>query len=70
MPKIKKELTPLHLRCTFGACPQVHLLDDGNILIIGKKPDSDLAHEVGSKVAADENVVIISPEFLAKILPQ
>lgn len=36
--KIKDEITPHHLRCAFGSCPSVYELEDGNLLIIGKKP--------------------------------
>jgi len=67
MPKIEKEITPAHLRCSYGGCPSVSVLTDGSLLIVGKKPSSDLMNELNGKVADDEQAVTISAEFLRHV---
>jgi hypothetical protein len=61
--KIKNEVTPAALRCSCGACQAVYRLHDGDLLIVGKKLDKELAQEIQSKVADDEYAIKISPEF-------
>jgi len=63
MPKIKKEITPVQLRCSYGACPAVYLLSDGNLCIVGKKPPKDLTADIDGKVSDDEHAIMISREF-------
>jgi len=63
MPKIKEELTPSALRCSIGACPAVFSLDDGNLLIVGKKLSPELAKETEGKVSDDEHAIVLSPDF-------
>ena len=61
-----KNITPQHLRCTFGACPSVFRMEDGNLLIIGKKPSAELADEIRSRIGPGEQAVIIAPAYLAQ----
>ena len=63
MPKIKKEITPSHLRCSIGGCPGVFTLSDGDLLIIGKALSPDLLEQVAGRVASDEIALKLSPEF-------
>ena len=67
MGKIKEELTPAHLRCSWGGCPAVYSLSDGKLLVIGKKPAEDLAAQIEGKVADDEFAVVLGPEFFQNL---
>ncbi len=64
---LKKNLTPSDLRCNFGACPAVFELEDGQLVIVGKKPTADLDQELSSLVAGDEYAIVVSPALLANI---
>lgn len=61
------DLTPPHLRCSYGGCPAVLALSDGDLLIIGKKLPADLSRQIEEKVAKDEFAVKINPEFFKKL---
>jgi len=61
------ELTPRRLRCSHGGCPAVFAASDGDYVIIGKKVPSDLQEQLQTRIADDEFVVKIKPEFLAGI---
>lgn len=61
------ELTPTHLRCSWGGCPSVFALSDGQILIIGKKPSPDIYSQVQEKVADDEFAIVINRDLLKNI---
>jgi hypothetical protein len=64
---ISEELTPLHLRCVPCSCPAVYRLENGNLLIIGKRLSPEQAAEVIGKIAADEEAVVISPDYFANL---
>ena len=64
MAKIKAELTPIHLRCTVGACPAVYLLDDGDLLIVGKRLEADVLAGIAHKVTDDEFAIRLHPSYL------
>jgi hypothetical protein len=65
--KIKKEITPSHLRCVYGTCSGVFELDDGNLLIIGSKPLSSLHEQILKKIAPDELAIVINPAFFENL---
>jgi hypothetical protein len=65
---VKEEITPSYLRCSYGGCPAVFKLSDGDLLIIGKVPSSDLLEEINGRVSADEFAVKLSPEFFKSLL--
>ena len=65
--KIKTEITPHHLRCAFGSCPGVYELEDGNLLIIGKKTSDSLHKEIKNKIGSDEFAVVINPDFFQNL---
>jgi hypothetical protein len=64
---VKEEITPSHLRCFPGSCPAVYTLEDGNLLIIGKKLSSEVDAEVRNKVGDDEYAIVLSPEFFQNL---
>jgi hypothetical protein len=60
-----KNLTPEHLRCTWGGCPSVHRLDDGQLLIVGKMASDEEILKAGAVVGLDERALTIGAEYLA-----
>jgi hypothetical protein len=64
---LKKNLTPSDLLCRFGACPAVFELEDGQLVIVGKKPTGDLNQELSPLVGSDEYAIVISPALLANV---
>ena len=63
-----RNLTPVHLRCQWGACPAIHELDDGSLLIVGKSATMAAALERVS-VGEDEHAVIVDRELVANVPP-
>jgi hypothetical protein len=63
MTKIEKEITPLPLRCSLGGCPAVFVATDGDIVVIGKKLQTDLQDELAGRIADDEFAVKLSRDF-------
>jgi hypothetical protein len=62
-PRIR-DITPSHLRCSLGACPAIYASEDGNLVIVGKKPSKEVLQQLEGKVGEDEFVVTISPELI------
>lgn len=59
------DITPESLRCPPPACPAIYDTSDGNLLIVGKKPDLDsLPDNVRSKIGTDEEAIIVPVGFL------
>jgi hypothetical protein len=63
-----EDLTPDHLRCSFGGCPGVYRLNDGDLLIIGKVLPPELMSEMEGRVGPDEFAVKISPDYFGSLL--
>jgi hypothetical protein len=63
-----EDITPMHLRCEWGACPTVYRMEDGNLLIIGKDPSPQVTEEIAEKIGPDEKAVVISPDFLSNLI--
>jgi hypothetical protein len=59
-----KELTPLHLRCTFGGCPGIYEADDKNFVIIGKELTPEQKREIGERIGEGEYAIVIRREYL------
>jgi len=59
-----ENLTPKHMRCAPLHCPSVGRIDDGSLLIVGKRASMAAAIERVS-VGEDEHAVIISPDLLS-----
>jgi hypothetical protein len=66
---IKKNLTPVEMRCDVFGCPAVFELEDGRLAIVGKRPEGDLGKELAPVVGLDEYAIVISPQLLANVLP-
>lgn len=58
-----KNLTPKAMRCGPIHCPSVHQLDDGSLLIVGKRASMAAAIERVS-VGEDEHAITIAPALL------
>jgi hypothetical protein len=61
------EITPAHLRCSYSGCPAVFAASDGDSVIIGNKLPSDLQAQLQNRIADDEFIIKISPEFFSCI---
>lgn len=68
------DITPPHLRCGMGSCPSVHILGDGNLLVIGKDILKDpkllgrfIPAPAGVDVGDDERAVLISSEYFSAL---
>jgi hypothetical protein len=63
-----KDVTPEHLRCTIGACPSVHELPDGKLLlIVGLRARGRDIEEADALVGATETAIIIDRALLANV---
>lgn len=61
-----KDLTPANLRCGPSNCPSVHELEDGRLLIVGKRT-SVSAEILATMDLATEEVIIIDRALLSTI---
>ena len=66
--KIKVNLTPTHLLCTYGACPAVYELEDGTLAVIGNRSDDQQIPELKGKVAEHEDVILIDTKYFAEFV--
>jgi hypothetical protein len=57
-----KNITPLRLRCLFGACPSIHKTERSTYLLVGRKVASD-ALPPGA-VGPHEAVIEVPQELL------
>jgi hypothetical protein len=64
---IKRELTPSHLRCTFGYCKAVYELEDDTLLIVGKIPPDEILAEIKHRIANDEFAISIPKEYFVNL---
>jgi hypothetical protein len=63
-----KDITPKHLRCTFGTCPAVGTFEDGKkLLIVGKKPDPAYLETLAGRIGEDEQAIVIDAEYFANV---
>jgi hypothetical protein len=66
-----QEITPDRYRCAFATqCPAAFKLEDGRILLIGKKADSQLLDEISGRLGADEYAVIVEQGLLENVFPK
>jgi hypothetical protein len=66
-----KEITPDRYRCAFATqCPATFRLEDGRILLIGKKADSPLLEQISDRVGADEYAVVVEQGLLETVFPK
>jgi hypothetical protein len=62
-----KEITPVRLRCTLGACPAVFESSHEELVIIGKKADLNIIQELAERIAEDEYAIQIRREFFENL---
>jgi hypothetical protein len=62
-----EDITPSHLRCPAGYCTAVYKMEDGNLLVIAKKAQVENFKQIEGKVAPDEEVIIISPDYFLNL---
>ena len=65
---ILRNLTPNKFRCSFGGCPAVFETENGEIVIVGKKPSSTISEQLKNKVSQDELAIVIERELLANLV--
>jgi hypothetical protein len=54
--------------CIPGSCPAVFENDNGDYVIIGKRPSDDTLEELSDRIGEDELAVIIPAELLEKLV--
>ncbi len=69
MAQIEKEITPDRYRCIIGECPAAFRLDDGRILLIGKKAEPSLLNQISGRIGGDEFAVVVEPGLLENVSP-
>ena len=63
-----QEITPDRYRCGFTAeCPAAFRLEDGRILLIGKKLDSPTLNKLSGRIGTDEYAVVVEPGLLENV---
>ena len=65
-----KETTPSPYRCASGFCPATFDLEDGRVLIIGKKAPSPLLNEIAGRVGEDEYAIVVDAAMLENVVPK
>ena len=65
-----QEITPSRYRCISGFCPAVFDLEDGNVLIIGKKVPFLLLNEIAGRVGDDEYAIVVEAALLENVVPK
>jgi hypothetical protein len=65
-----KEITPDRFRCLIGECPAAFRLEDGRILLIGKKIEPDLLNKISGRIGGDEYAVVVEPGLLENVFPK
>ncbi len=65
-----KETTPSPYRCASGMCPATFDLEDGKVLIIGKKAASSLLKEIEGRVGEDEYAIVVDAAMLENVVPK
>lgn len=58
------EITPSRYRCMIGNCPAIFQLDDGRLLLIGKKAEAPLLDEIAHRIGDDEYAVVVEAGML------
>jgi urease alpha subunit len=62
-----KEITPDRYRCLMGECPSTFKLDDGRIVIIGKKAEPSILSEISGRIGRDEDVIVVEAGLLETV---
>lgn len=62
-----KETTPDRYRCATGLCPATFDLEDGRVLIIGKRAMSPFLDEISGRIGDDEYAIIVDAAMLENV---
>lgn len=63
-----KDLTPAKFKCSIqDACPSVHDLEDGRLLIVGRFAPTELVMKAGIKLGDSEDAFIIDRALLVDV---
>jgi hypothetical protein len=62
-----KNITPHDLRCTWGACPAVYELNDGQLLIVGQRASVEQIAQCEVMVGDDEYAIVISKKYFVNL---
>lgn len=65
-----KEITPSRYRCALGSCPAAFKLDDGRILLIGKKAEASLANQIKDRIGNDEYAIVVEAGMLENVFEE
>lgn len=60
-------VTPQHLRCSFGGCPAVFKSHRNTLVVIGAIAADDFHDELKGKISSSERAIEISPEFFKTV---
>jgi hypothetical protein len=63
-----EEITPKHLRCSWGSCPSIFQANDGDWVIIGKQLSDEVLAQVQAKIGRGEYAIKISPEYFMNLI--
>jgi hypothetical protein len=61
------EITPSRYQCAIGTCPAAFRLEDGRILLIGKKADVPFINEIAHRVGDDEYAIVVEAGMLENV---
>ena len=63
-----KEITPDRYLCGFTAeCPAAFRLEDGRIVLIGKRADTPILNQLSGRIGTDEHAVVVEPGLLENV---
>jgi hypothetical protein len=51
-------------------CPAAFRLDDGRIVLIGKKVEAPVLDKITGRIGADEYAVVVEPGLLENVFPK
>jgi hypothetical protein len=63
-----KNITPPHMRCTFGGCPAVYTYGKDELIIVGRIRSLEWLKANGIEPGPDEEAVIISRQMVEEAL--
>lgn len=66
-----QEITPDGYRCAMvEECPAAFRLEDGRILLIGKKVEPPILNKIAGRIGSDEYAVVVEPGLLENVFPK
>jgi hypothetical protein len=65
-----EEITPDRYKCSIGVCPAAFRLEDGKILLIGKKVDLTILNQISDRIGDDEYAIVVDAGMLENVHPE